>query len=60
LYPFGKHQERALNFVPLLARYGPALRDDMLGEAERHAARLIGISAQSEPPQVAVSARGQA
>ena len=60
LYPFGKHQERALNFVPLLARYGPALRDDMLAEAARHAERVIGTSAQAEAPREAVSARGQA
>ena len=59
LYPFGKHQERALNFVPFLARYGPALRDEMLGEAERHASRLIGGETVAEPPQEAVSARGQ-
>jgi hypothetical protein len=60
LYPFGKHQERALNFVPLLARYGPALRDDMLAEAGRHAERVIGSGTQVEAPQEAVSARGQA
>jgi uncharacterized protein YllA (UPF0747 family) len=59
LFPFGKHQERALNFVPLLARYGPALRDDMLSEAERHASRLTGGETLAEPPREAVSARGQ-
>ncbi|HET9776820.1 MAG TPA: bacillithiol biosynthesis BshC, partial [Gemmatimonadaceae bacterium] len=41
LYPFGKPQERALNFVPLLARYGPRLVDDMSEEARGHARRLI-------------------
>ncbi len=41
LYPLGKQQERGLNFVPLLARYGPALRDDMFGQAMVHARRLI-------------------
>ncbi|HET7614728.1 MAG TPA: bacillithiol biosynthesis cysteine-adding enzyme BshC [Gemmatimonadaceae bacterium] len=41
LYPFGKPQERALNFVPLLARYGPGLVDDMLTEGRVHAQRLI-------------------
>ena len=59
LYPFGKHQERSLNFVPLLARYGPVLRDQMLGEAERHVNRLIGTNSVPEPPREAVSARGQ-
>jgi uncharacterized protein YllA (UPF0747 family) len=37
LWPFGNPQERVLNFVPLLARYGQALTDDMLGEARQHA-----------------------
>ena len=59
LYPFGKHQERALNFVPLLARYGPSLRDDMLAEAERHAARIVGASAVAEARPEEVSVRGQ-
>ncbi|HWL41140.1 MAG TPA: bacillithiol biosynthesis BshC [Gemmatimonadaceae bacterium] len=37
LWPFGNPQERVLNFVPFLARYGPALIDDMLSEARQHA-----------------------
>jgi hypothetical protein len=41
LYPLGKQQERGLNFVPLLARYGVALRDDMLAQAVVHAAHLL-------------------
>ncbi|HZE08019.1 MAG TPA: bacillithiol biosynthesis cysteine-adding enzyme BshC [Gemmatimonadaceae bacterium] len=41
LYPLGKPQERALNFVPLLARYGTALRDQMLLAAAAHAGTLI-------------------
>jgi uncharacterized protein YllA (UPF0747 family) len=58
LYPLGKPQERALNFVPLLARYGPALRDDMLGQAREHAARLTGAEARSRSREVAVPTRG--
>ena len=42
LYPFGIRQERALNFIPLLARYGPALLDDMREGAAAHARQLIG------------------
>lgn len=42
LYPFGVRQERALNFIPLLARYGPALLDDMTAAAALHARQLIG------------------
>ena len=40
LYPLGKPQERSLNFVPFLARYGAPLRRDMLAEAREHARRL--------------------
>jgi uncharacterized protein YllA (UPF0747 family) len=42
LFPFGIRQERALNFIPLLARYGPSLLDDMIDGAAAHAGRLIG------------------
>ena len=42
LYPFGTRQERALNFIPLLARYGPTLLDDMRAAAAVHARHLIG------------------
>lgn len=40
LYPFGSPQERALNFVPLYARYGDELISAVLSEASRHAAKL--------------------
>lgn len=59
LYPLGKPQERALNFVPLLARYGPALRDDMLGAAREHAKRIVGAPERSRPLEDAVPARGR-
>ncbi len=42
LFPHGKRQERALNLVPLLARYGPPLLDAMLGAARIHADWLVG------------------
>jgi len=58
LYPLGKPQERALNFVPLLARYGPPLRDEMLGEAREHAGRLVGEESKSRAQEVAVPVRG--
>src|ERR1043165_5745672 len=45
LYPNGMRQERVLNWVPFLARYGPAFVESMRGEATRHAAALIGMSA---------------
>ncbi|MFL5640639.1 MAG: bacillithiol biosynthesis cysteine-adding enzyme BshC [Gemmatimonadaceae bacterium] len=41
LYPFGKRQERSLNFVPLLARYGSGLSDAMLAQARVHAIGLL-------------------
>jgi len=60
LYPLGKPQERGLNFVPLLARYGASLRQEMLAEAREHARRLTGGRQETarslgEP----VSARGR-
>jgi hypothetical protein len=59
LYPFGKPQERSLNFVPLLARYGAPLREEMLREAEHHATRLLGLGSIAEPEQAAVAVRGE-
>jgi bacillithiol biosynthesis cysteine-adding enzyme BshC len=60
LYPLGKPQERGLNFVPFLARYGPGLRDDMLVEAREHARRLAGDRAEtSRAREAPVSARGR-
>jgi bacillithiol biosynthesis cysteine-adding enzyme BshC len=44
LYPNGMRQERVLNWVPFLARYGPAFMEPMRGEATRYAAALIGMS----------------
>jgi uncharacterized protein YllA (UPF0747 family) len=41
LYPEGNRQERMLNFVPFLARYGQGLLDAMRGEAERYARDLL-------------------
>ena len=59
LYPLGKPQERALNFVPLLARYGAALRDEMLVEAREHAKGLVGVQARSRTLEESVPARGR-
>ena len=42
LRPNGIEQERALNFIPFLARGGPALIDSMRREAARHAGALVG------------------
>lgn len=41
LFPFGHPQERALNIIPLLARYGTALLDDVLKEVRAHTSRLV-------------------
>jgi uncharacterized protein YllA (UPF0747 family) len=60
LYPLGKQQERSLNFVPFLARYGAPLRQDMLAEAREHARRLTGGRHQtSQSLGERVSARGR-
>jgi uncharacterized protein YllA (UPF0747 family) len=44
LFPDGKPQERVLNFVPFLARYGTPLLDLMRAEAERHASALVNAN----------------
>jgi uncharacterized protein YllA (UPF0747 family) len=42
LRPNGMRQERVLNFMPFLARGGPALIESMQREAARHAGVLVG------------------
>ena len=41
LFPGGQRQERALNFIPLLARHGAPLVDAMRQSAARHAEALL-------------------
>lgn len=41
LYPLGVPQERALNVVPLLARYGDSLFESVMTEVIPHAALLV-------------------
>ncbi|HEX8726480.1 MAG TPA: bacillithiol biosynthesis cysteine-adding enzyme BshC [Gemmatimonadaceae bacterium] len=41
LWPTGHRQERTLNFIPLLARYGDALWTAMRASADSYAARLV-------------------
>jgi uncharacterized protein YllA (UPF0747 family) len=51
LYPGGKRQERALNLLPLLARYGHPLLDDMRVAAREHAVSLVGTTSARRPPR---------
>jgi uncharacterized protein YllA (UPF0747 family) len=53
LFPFGTPQERILNFVPFLARYGPMLQTEMLSEARRHASALAGADRTGRSTQPA-------
>lgn len=53
LFPFGTPQERILNFVPFLARYGPMLQAEMLSEARRHASGLTGSDQASRSSSAA-------
>lgn len=46
-FPGGKRQERALSIVPTLARHGAATLEVMRREADRHAARVLGLSGAS-------------
>ena len=59
LYPFGQPQERSLNFVPLLARYGPKLRDEMLAAARIHSTQLLGDAKPSRSLEKAGTSRGR-
>jgi bacillithiol synthase len=59
LYPVGKPQERALNFIPFLARYGPPMQADMLAEAGKHAARFVGSGSHRDAGNI-ISASGRA
>jgi hypothetical protein len=47
LFPGGGRQERALNFIPLLAIYGDGLVEAMRASARRHAEALL---AGAPPP----------
>ena len=49
LYPAGKTQERALNLIPMLARYGRPLLEAMHAAARAHAMALV------DPPQEALA-----
>lgn len=41
LYPFGMPQERILNGIPLMAKYGDELFDSVIPEVQAHAASLV-------------------
>ena len=48
LHPDGKRQERALNFLPMLARQGSPLLEAMRAEAARHARGVLGVERRAE------------
>jgi uncharacterized protein YllA (UPF0747 family) len=53
LYPHGTRQERKLAFIPFLARYGPALIEQMRAAAGVHARSLLtGASVPAAPSSV--------
>jgi uncharacterized protein YllA (UPF0747 family) len=53
LYPHGTRQERKLAFVPFLARYGPALIEQMLAAASTHARGLLSGAPSIAAPATA-------
>ena len=57
LWPLGKRQERTLNFIPFLARYGEPLPRLMLAEARRHADALVSPEAVRSAPRAEGAAR---
>jgi len=54
LFPDGVRQERALNLLPYLARYGDALLERMRTLAAEHARQVAGLGRPA--PSVAASA----
>jgi uncharacterized protein YllA (UPF0747 family) len=48
LHPMGRRQERVLNFIPMLARGGDELIQEMLQAAGEHAGEVIGAG-RAEP-----------
>lgn len=57
LFPHGVRQERKLSFIPFLARYGPALLDQMLEAAQVHARGIVSGAPLMTPPPVSAPAR---
>lgn len=55
LYPNGVRQERALSFVPFVARYDGALIERMLAEATQHAERIAGTRNGTPAPSIAAA-----
>jgi uncharacterized protein YllA (UPF0747 family) len=53
LYPDGERQERALSFMPFVARYGAPLIEKMLVEAGKHANALVGATTEGSATPVA-------
>ena len=47
LYPHGRRQERVLNLIPLIARHGSILFDEIETAARRHAAVLLGEAVEA-------------
>lgn len=56
LFPHGVRQERKLAFIVFLARYGPALVEQMLSEARAHARSLVGGAPTMTPVSAAAPA----
>jgi uncharacterized protein YllA (UPF0747 family) len=46
LFPGGVRQERALNLIPMLARHGLGLLDDMRRSATTHARALVASATE--------------
>ena len=57
LYPHGTRQERKLAFIPFLARYGPALIEQMKAAASAHAQSLVSAPPSIASPPAATAAR---
>jgi uncharacterized protein YllA (UPF0747 family) len=56
LYPHGSRQERKLAYTPFLARYGPALLEQMMEAARAHTRALISGGPALTAPAAAATA----
>jgi bacillithiol biosynthesis cysteine-adding enzyme BshC len=57
LYPLGSRQERVLNFIPFLVRYGVPLLTALHAEAERQGAAATGVSWRRDTSGASVAER---
>jgi hypothetical protein len=56
LYPHGSRQERQIAYAPFLARFGPALLEQMMEAARAHTRALVSGGPALTAPAAAATA----